>query len=45
VGSISFIASLDSAERAGVLERARAIAGDGEVTIPYRTEVLTCRRV
>jgi ubiquinone/menaquinone biosynthesis C-methylase UbiE len=45
VGSISFIAALDPAERAGVLERARAIAGDGEVTIPYRTEVLTCRRV
>jgi ubiquinone/menaquinone biosynthesis C-methylase UbiE len=43
VGSISFIAALDPAERAGVLERARAIAGDGEVTIPYRTEVLTCR--
>ena len=45
VGSISFIAALDPGERAGVLERARAIAGDGEVTIPYRTEVLTCRRV
>ena len=45
VGSISFIASLDSAERAGVLERARAIAGDGEITVPYRTEVLTCRHV
>jgi SAM-dependent methyltransferase len=44
VASISFIAALDPAERAGVLERARAIAGDGEVTIPYRTEVLTCRR-
>jgi ubiquinone/menaquinone biosynthesis C-methylase UbiE len=43
VGSISFIAALDPAERAAVLERARAIAGDGEVTIPYRTEVLTCR--
>ena len=45
VGSISFIASLDSAEREGVLERARAIAGDGEITVPYRTEVLTCRHV
>jgi SAM-dependent methyltransferase len=44
VGSISFIAALESAERARVLERARAIAGDGEVTVPYRTEVLTCRR-
>jgi SAM-dependent methyltransferase len=44
VGSISFIASLDPAERSRVLERARAIAGSAVVTIPYRTEVLTCRR-
>jgi ubiquinone/menaquinone biosynthesis C-methylase UbiE len=43
VGSISFIASLEPAERASVLERARAIAGSGTVTIPYRTEVHTCR--
>jgi SAM-dependent methyltransferase len=45
VGSISFIAALDVADRARVLERARAIAGDGEVTVPYRTEVLTWRRL
>jgi ubiquinone/menaquinone biosynthesis C-methylase UbiE len=45
VASISFIASLDPAERAPLLERTRAIAGDGTVTIPYRTEVHTCRRV
>jgi SAM-dependent methyltransferase len=44
VGSISFIASLDPAERASVLERARAIASSGPVRIPYRTEVHTCRR-
>jgi SAM-dependent methyltransferase len=43
VGSISFIASLEPAERAAVLERARAIAGSGVVTVPYRTEVYTCR--
>jgi hypothetical protein len=45
VGSISFIASLEPAERTRVLERARAIAGSGIVTIPYRTEVHTCRRL
>jgi SAM-dependent methyltransferase len=44
VGSISFIAALDEGERAAVLERARAIAGPGTVTIPYRTEVHVCRR-
>jgi SAM-dependent methyltransferase len=44
VGSISFIASLEPAERAAVLERARAIAASGPVRIPYRTEVQTCRR-
>jgi SAM-dependent methyltransferase len=44
VGSISFIASLEPAERATVLERARAIAGAGAVTIPYRTEVHTWTR-
>jgi SAM-dependent methyltransferase len=44
VGSISFIASLEPGERATVLERARAIAGAGAVTIPYRTEVHTCTR-
>lgn len=40
VGSISFIASLEPPQRASVLERARAIAGSGSVTIPYRTELL-----
>jgi hypothetical protein len=44
VGSISFIASLEPAERAAVLERARAIASSGPVRIPYRTEVQSCRR-
>jgi SAM-dependent methyltransferase len=43
VGSISFIAALDEAERASLLQRARAIAGAGSVTIPYRTEVHTTR--
>ena len=45
VGSISFIAALDAAELAQVRARARAIAGRGTVTIPYRTEVHTCRRL
>jgi ubiquinone/menaquinone biosynthesis C-methylase UbiE len=45
VSSISFIASLESAERARVLERARALAGAGAVSVPYRTEVQVCRRV
>ena len=45
VGSISFIAALEPAERERVAEHARAIAGDGEVEIPYRTEVHTCRRL
>jgi ubiquinone/menaquinone biosynthesis C-methylase UbiE len=44
VGSISFIAALEPAERDQVVERARALAGAGTLTIPYRTEVLTCRR-
>jgi len=44
VGSISFIASLPPAERERVLSAARALAKDGPVTLPYRTEVLTCRR-
>jgi SAM-dependent methyltransferase len=44
VGSISFIAALDEGERASVLQRARAIAGESRVTIPYRTEVHTCIR-
>jgi ubiquinone/menaquinone biosynthesis C-methylase UbiE len=44
VGSISFIAALDDAERKRVLERARAIAGEGTVTVPHRPEVLMWRR-
>jgi hypothetical protein len=45
VGSISFIAALDEGERGRVLERARALAGEGTVTVPYRSEVQICRRV
>jgi SAM-dependent methyltransferase len=44
VGSISFISALDASERVAVLERARALAGEGTVTVPYRTEVQTWRR-
>jgi len=39
VASISFIASLPDDERAEVVAAARALAADGPVTIPYRTEV------
>lgn len=45
VSSISFIASLEPAERARVSERARALAGAGTVRVPYRTEVQLCRRL
>ena len=45
VGSISFIAALDQAEREQVLTRTRALAGQGGVTVPYRTEVQVCRRL
>jgi len=45
VGSISFIASLEPAARARVLEQVRAIAGAGTVRVPYRTEVHLCRRM
>jgi SAM-dependent methyltransferase len=44
VGSISFVAALDEPERRRVVERARAIAGEGTVTVPYRTEVQMWRR-
>jgi hypothetical protein len=44
VGSISFIAGLDEGERMRVLERARAIVGEGTVTVHYRTEVQMWRR-
>jgi SAM-dependent methyltransferase len=45
VGSISFIATLEPSERAEVLERARALAGEGTVRVPYRTEVHISRRL
>jgi SAM-dependent methyltransferase len=45
VGSISFIAALEAPELERVLERARALAGEGSVTVPYRTEVQVCRRL
>ena len=44
VGSISFVASLPDAERAGVLDAARALAADGPVRVPYRTEVQVAAR-
>jgi ubiquinone/menaquinone biosynthesis C-methylase UbiE len=43
IGSISFIAALDPETRARVLQRARALAGDGTAVVPYRCEVQTCR--
>ena len=39
VASISFIASLDEAARADVLQAVRALAGEGRVTIRHDTEV------
>jgi SAM-dependent methyltransferase len=44
VGSISFVAALDTPERTRVCHRARALAGEGTVTVPHRTEVMLCRR-
>jgi SAM-dependent methyltransferase len=44
VGSTSFIAALDPAERDKVLERVRALAQGGTVSLPYTTEVQLCRR-
>ena len=43
IGSISFVATLPRAERDRLLERARALAADGPVRVPYRTEVQTWR--
>jgi SAM-dependent methyltransferase len=43
--SISFIACLPELERVRVLVRARELADDGPVTVPYRTEVLVCERL
>ena len=45
IGSISFVASLPDDTRAEVLAAARALAGDGSVTVPYRTEVQIAERL
>src|SRR5919108_309258 len=45
VASISFIASLDEAARADVLQAVRALAGDGRVTIRHDTEVHLSERL
>ena len=42
IGSISFIASLPEEPRAEALAAARALAANGPVTVPYRTEVHIC---
>ena len=39
VGSTSFVAALDAAEREPLLERVRALAPDGPVDVPYECEV------
>lgn len=44
VGSTSFVAALDPPARERVLVQARALAGEGTVTLPYRTEVQLWRR-
>lgn len=44
VGSISFVASLDEPERGSLLARVRALASDGTVELPYRTEVQVAPR-
>jgi SAM-dependent methyltransferase len=44
IGSISFIAALPERERAEVLTAARALAGEGTVTVPYRTELQIAQR-
>jgi SAM-dependent methyltransferase len=45
IGSTSFIACLPEVERERVLARARELARDGPVRVPYRTEVLVCARL
>ena len=45
VGSISFVASLPDDTRTEVLAAARALAGDGPVTVPYRTELQIAERL
>jgi SAM-dependent methyltransferase len=44
VASMSFVASLAPAERAGVLERVAALLPDGTFSIPYATRVWLNRR-
>jgi SAM-dependent methyltransferase len=44
VGSISFIAALDDAQRAQLLARVRALADDGPVEVPYVCELHLWRR-
>jgi hypothetical protein len=51
VASVSFIAALPGAARAGVLEQVRELLADGPgtrgrstVVLPYRTEVYWCER-
>jgi SAM-dependent methyltransferase len=39
VGSTSFVAALDDAERRPLLERVRALAPDGPVDVPYECEI------
>jgi SAM-dependent methyltransferase len=43
IGSISFIAALEPDARSRVRERARSLAGDGTVVVPYRCELQVCR--
>ena len=43
IGSISFIAALEEPERAQVLRRARSLAGEGVVTVPFRCELQMSR--
>jgi SAM-dependent methyltransferase len=45
VGSISFVAAMSDAERAALLGRLRALAGDGTVTLRYVVELQLTRRV
>ena len=45
IGSISFVASLADEERLPLLERVRALAGGGTVTVPYTTTVQICSRL
>jgi SAM-dependent methyltransferase len=44
VGSTSFVAALDAAEREPLLERVRALAPDGPVDVPYECEIHLWRR-